>query len=56
MSENALQDRERNWLKANGVAEAQLQDMWYEFLTGRGYTGALDDMKKEYWDAGGVRF
>ena len=46
-------DLEYEWLVNKGMALAQLNDMWLEYLTGLGYTGSLDDMKHDYWAAGG---
>ena len=43
-------DDEYQWLLDAGAAPAQLNDMWFEYLRGLGYVGALDDMKKKFWE------
>jgi hypothetical protein len=47
-------DAEYQWLIDQGATSRELNDMWFEVLRGLGYTGALDDMKKQFWDAGGI--
>ena len=31
-----------------------LNDMWFKLLRSWGYKGALDDMKHDWWAAGGI--
>ena len=47
-------DLEYQWLLDQGAEPAQLNDMWFRFLRSLGYTGALDDMKHDWWAAGGI--
>ena len=47
-------DDEYQWLIDNGAVAGQLNDMWFERLRAWGYVGALDDMKFQFWAAGGV--
>jgi hypothetical protein len=47
-------DAEYQWLIDHGATPAHLNDMWFGLLRLWGYTGALDDMQKQFWDAGGV--
>jgi hypothetical protein len=49
-----LNDAEYQFLIAQGAAPAHVNDMWVEYLTGLGYTGTLDDMRKAFWRDGGV--
>jgi len=44
-----LRDAEHEFLIARGIASGQLNDMWFSYLTGKGYTGALNDMLYEFW-------
>lgn len=48
-----LQDAEREFLIAQGATPAHNQDMWFELLRALGYSGALDDMKNDFWCTGG---
>ena len=36
-----------------GPAPTQMNDTWFAWLRSLGHTGTLDDMKKQFWDAGG---
>ena len=47
-------DDEYQWLLDQGMPPLQLNDMWFRFLRSLGYTGALDDMKREWWLGGGI--
>jgi hypothetical protein len=49
-----LNDAEYQFLIAQGAAPAHVNDMWVEYLTGLGYTGTLDDMRKAFWKDGGA--
>ncbi len=42
------------WLIAQGVTPGHINDMWFEFLRGLGYTGTYVDMKAAYWKNGGT--
>lgn len=55
VANESLNDAEYRWLVAQGAAPAQINDMWFEFLTGKGYKGALNDMLYQFWcvDGGG---
>lgn len=46
----------KEFLAAQGAADGALMDMWREFLTGKGYTGALADQLYQFWcnDLGAV--
>lgn len=46
---NDLNGAEREYLLAQGAVEAQLQDMWFEYLGSIGHSGSLDDRKYSYW-------
>ncbi len=48
-----LQDAEQDFLFLVGQNMANLNDMWFGYLTFIGYTGALSDMKLAYWANGG---
>jgi len=53
-ADESLNDAEYRWLGEQGATALQLNDRWFEFLTGRGYVGSLNDMKETYWcDAAG---
>lgn len=45
----SLQDAESRWLKSKGVTSSSLNDMWFEYLSGIGFSGSLSDMKLNYW-------
>ena len=47
-------DDEYQWLLDNGAPPLQINDMWFYLLRLWGYTGSLDDMKHDYWAAGGT--
>ena len=44
-----LQDAEYGWLVAHGATPGQINDMWFEYLTGLTLEGALVDMLNEFW-------
>ena len=44
-----INDRMYSALIALGATAGHINDMWFEFLTGQGYTGALSDMKRQYF-------
>ena len=46
-----LQDAERRWLSEapRNIPIGCWNDMWFQYLTGLGYTGALPDMFLQYW-------
>ncbi len=44
-----LHDAEYEFLIARGVAASQLNDMWFSYLTGKAYTGSLNDMLYQFW-------
>jgi len=49
---NLLRDAEREFLLARagaGVVDGHVNDMWQTYLTFKGYTGALTDMKNTFW-------
>ena len=46
---NNLVDAEREFLLAKGSAPSHVDDMWVEYLTGLGLTGALADQLKQFW-------
>ncbi len=47
-----LNDAERRWLLADvNTTSGTNNDLWYQFLRGGSYTGALNDMKLAYWKA-----
>ena len=51
-----INDAEAEWLKlkiAGTVIGDQLNDLWFQYLTELGFTGALNDMQTEFWCAGG---
>jgi len=37
------------YLINEGVSQASLNDMWFEWFTGKGYTGAINDMWLQFW-------
>ena len=41
-------DMELRWLQSLGAKSNQVNDAWYEYLTGEGYEGALPDMQLGY--------
>ena len=44
---------ENEFLKARaGVTTTNTPDMWFQYLRGKGYTGAIRDMKLQWWTAG----
>ena len=49
-----LNDAERAFLEFQGGLKAQLQDMWYNFLSTapQSLSGTVDDMKRAWWVAG----
>ena len=49
-----LNDAEYQFLVSQGATATQLNDMWFEYLTGEGLSGALNDMKAEFWCGGGA--
>lgn len=51
---NSLNDAEYEYLIANGATAGQVNDMWFDLLTQAGFTGALNDMKLQFWLGGGV--
>jgi len=55
-SSNALPDAWREAAIAQGYPEAEYQfnDAWFSILEGYGYTGALPDKWKQFWEAGGT--
>lgn len=45
-----LGDAEQRWLKEQvGVTSESIGDCWYEFTTGLGYSGSLNDRQFAYW-------
>lgn len=50
----SIQDAERAYLLANGATSANNADMWNQLLVSGGYTGALNDMKRQWIAAGAV--
>lgn len=46
----ATEDLERIWLVSKGVVVANNNDMYKQFLLDEGYSGALQDMKKDYFN------
>ena len=51
-ADESLTDAERRWLIGKGATPGSLNDMWFDFLSTEGYTGALNDMKYDYWLSG----
>ncbi len=49
-----LQQAEYEFLVAASAAPENINDMWFKLLTGAGYAGAMNDMLKEFWGAGGT--
>ena len=49
----SLWDAERRWLAEvpQSATPAVINDMWFEFLRASLFTGALNDMKFQYWSA-----
>ncbi len=48
-----LNDRIRSMLIAQGAAPGHVNDMWRTVLAANGFTGALNDQLKQFWEAGG---
>ncbi len=46
---NDLQDAEREWLLAQGIAPEHNQDMFTVYLKSQGYTGSYSDMTTQFW-------
>ena len=44
-----VQDREYSFLSTHGVPAGSISGMWTRFLSQKGYTGALSDMKMAFW-------
>lgn len=53
-ADESLTDAERRWLIGKGATPGSINDMWFQFLRTSGYTGALNDMKYDYWLSGPV--
>jgi phospholipase C len=45
----SLNDRERQWLQAQGATLGPVNDMWMEFLSAT--PGTVNDRKLAYWTA-----
>lgn len=51
-----INDAAAEWLKlkiTGAVIGDQLNDLWFQYLTELGFTGALNDMQAEFWCDGG---
>jgi hypothetical protein len=46
---NNLNDAEYQYLVARGIAPGVLADMWNTYLTGKGYSGNVTEMKHAWW-------
>lgn len=46
-----IPDATYQFLKAKGLSSKTTPDMWYEYLSGLSFTGALPDMQKQYWES-----
>lgn len=44
-----IDDAEYEFLLAQGADAGHVNDMWFSMLTNLGYSGALDDMKHDFW-------
>ena len=45
----SLKDAEIRWLVSQGATPGKsINDMWYEYLSGLGYTGSVSDMKLSF--------
>ena len=49
-----LNDAEASYLRTFGATPGDLNDMWMEFLTGKGYSGTLNDMRYQFILDGGL--
>jgi hypothetical protein len=49
-----LNDAEYRYLIGLGATAASLNDMWYQVLRVKGFTGSLNDMLYAFWLGGGV--
>lgn len=52
--EESLQDAEYRFITTVTGSTGDVQDLWFEYLRGLGYTGALSDMFYQYWSSGGT--
>jgi hypothetical protein len=50
---NDLRQAEYEFLLTQGAIAAHKQDMWFAFLTGKGFVGSLSDMLQQFWAGGG---
>jgi hypothetical protein len=46
----SLRDAEMQFLEARGFSVGAVQDRWKAYLLYLGYTGAVDDMLKAWWE------